>query len=209
VGDVVSLEGDLSRAHEAWNKRDFTWQDIMLTQGTLALALHHGDVAQARERVAGLEAKLARSLARHAAPVRAYVRYLRVWADLAHARDLAPGAERSQLLDAAVASLAFFRSISAVSAIWSAPLEAAVEVLRGRPDAAVALLRSVVADSAARERLPVYDMCARRALGELLGGDEGAALVKQADAFLGARGAIEPRHFVATTAPGLANTRQT
>jgi hypothetical protein len=207
VGDVASLRGDLSRAHEAWNKPDFTWQDIMLTQGTLALALHHGDIVQARARVATLEAKLARSLARHAAPVRAYVRYLRVWSDLAHARELPRGAERAQLLDAAVASLQFFRSINGVSAIWSAPLEAAVEVLRGRPDGAVALLRAVVADDAARERLPVYDMCARRALGELLGGDEGGALVREADAFLRARGAVDPLHFVATTAPGLANTR--
>jgi eukaryotic-like serine/threonine-protein kinase len=207
VGDVVALKSDLLRAREGWTKQYFTWQDIMLTQGSLALALHEGDVAEARARVGALEAKLAKSLARHAAPVRAYVRYLGVWADLAYAQELSLGPERSRLLDAARASLAFFRSVGAVSAIWSAPLEAAVEALRGQTETAVELLKTVVSDHAARERLPAYDMCARRALGALLGGEEGAALVREADDFFGRRGVVDPAHFVATTAPGLANTR--
>jgi hypothetical protein len=167
------------------------------------LELHDGHVGAARELVAALAAKLSRSLARHAGPVRAYVEYLGLWADLAHARELPAGAERTRLLDRAAASLKFFRSISAVSAIWSAPLEPAVEALRGRTDIAVALLREVVADVGVAERLPVYNVYARRALGSLLGGDEGAGLVAAADGFLRERGVVDPERFVATTAPGL------
>jgi hypothetical protein len=207
VGDVVSLRSDLDRARDAWKKDYFTWQDIMLTQGSLALELHGGNVSRGRELVASLESKLARSLARHAAPVRAYVEYLGTWANLAYACTLSPGTERTRLLDAASASLRFFRSIGAVSAIWSAPLEPAVEILRGRPDAAVELLRSVVADRDLAERLPFYNVYARRALGSLLDGDEGDALVREADVFLRERGVADPAHFVATTAPGLAGPR--
>ncbi|HEX6274754.1 MAG TPA: hypothetical protein VFZ53_17050, partial [Polyangiaceae bacterium] len=207
VGDVVSLRSDLERARNAWKKDYFTWQDIMLTQGALALELHAGALERAREHVAELESKLARSLARHAGPVRAYVEYLGAWVSLSRASKLEPGSERTRLLDAASASLGFFRSISAVSAIWSAPLEPAVEILRGRPEHAVRLLREVAADRDVAERLPFYNVYARRALGGLLHGDEGAALVRDADAFLRDRGVVEPEHFVATTAPGLAPAR--
>ena len=206
AGDVISLRTDLERARDGWRKDYFTWQDIMLTQGSLALELHEGNVARAREFVTALEQKLAGSLARHAAPVRAYVEYLRVWATLAHVRELSPGSERTRLLDAAAASLQFFRSITAVSAIWSAPLEPAVEVLRGRKDAAVKLLSDVVADRDSAERLPVYAVYARRALGTLTGGSQGAALVAEADAFLRERGVVDPERFVACTAPGLATS---
>jgi hypothetical protein len=207
VGDTVSLRSDLERARDGWKKDYFTWQDIMLTQGALTLELHEGNAARAREHVAALEAKLAGSLARHAAPVRAYVEYLRVWADLARARALPKGTERERLLDAAAASLKFFRSITAVSAIWSAPLEPAVELLRGRRDVAERLLREVVADRDVAERLPVYTVYARRALGNLLEGAEGSRLVREADEFLRGRGVVDPEHFVATTAPGLAAPR--
>jgi hypothetical protein len=206
VGDTASLRSDLERASDAWKKDYFTWQDIMLTQGALVLELHEGNAARARELVAALEAKLSGSFARHAAPVRAYVQYLRIWADLAYARELPPGSERTRLLDRASASLKFFRSIVAVSAIWLAPLEPAVEILRDRSSAAVRLLREMVADEALGERLPVYNVYARRALGSLVGGDEGAELVRAADGFLRERGVTDPEHFVAITAPGLASS---
>jgi len=160
-------------------------------------------VGRARELVAALEHKLSGSFARHAAPVRAYVEYLRVWAMLAYARGLAPGSERTRLLDEASASLKFYRSIGALSAIWSAPLEPAVEVLRGRKDAAVKLLSEVVADRGIAERLPVYAVYARRALGALTGGSAGDELVREADAFLREHGVVDPERFVASTAPGL------
>jgi eukaryotic-like serine/threonine-protein kinase len=203
VGDTVSLRSDLERAKQAWQKDYFTWQDIMLTQGELALELHEGQVERARAIVAALEDKLSRSLARRAAPIRAYVEYLRVWADLAYVRGLEAGGERARLLERAAASLKFCRSV-AISAIWSAPLEPAVEILRGRADVAAAMLREVVADRAMGERLPVYAVYARRALGSLLAGAEGTELVRSADEFLKARGVVDPVRFFAATAPGLA-----
>jgi hypothetical protein len=44
----------------------------------------------------------------------------------------------------------------------------------------------------------------RRQLGRLVGGDEGAALIAAADAFMRARSVYEPERVAATLAPGFA-----
>jgi hypothetical protein len=49
---------------------------------------------------------------------------------------------------------------------------------------------------------PTYVHAARRRLGILLGGDEGKALVAEADAFFRAGGAIDPERLVAVLLPG-------
>jgi hypothetical protein len=49
---------------------------------------------------------------------------------------------------------------------------------------------------------PIYAHAVRRRLGVLLGGDEGAGLVADADAFLRAGGAVNPQLVVAILIPG-------
>jgi len=202
VEDLVGLRRDLERSREAWQKPSFTWQDIMQTQGEVLLAAYAGEMGHAISVTELLESKLSTSLARHAASVRGYVGYVSSWTSLARARELPPGAERSRLLDQAAASLRFCHS-KRLAAAWSSPLEPAVEALRGNTDAAVRTLKALIADEDASARLPVYAVCARRGLGTLLGGDEGAALVTEADHFLRERGVVDPERFVAAIAPGL------
>lgn len=203
VEDLAGLRRDLFRSRDAWNKPSFTWQDIMQTQGEVVLAAYEDALSPALAATELLERKLSTSLARHAASVRGYVGYVSSWTSLARARQLPHGAERSRLLDHAAASLRYCHS-KRLAAAWSSPLEAAVEVLRGNEGAAVDTLRALIADARASERLPVYAVCARRGLGMLLGGDEGAALVSEADRFLQTHGVVDPARFVAAIAPGLA-----
>jgi len=202
VEDLVGLRRDLERSREAWQKPSFTWQDIMQTQGEVLLAAYEGELGHAVAMTELLESKLSKSLARHAASVRGYVGYVSSWTSLSRARDLPRGSERTRLLDHAAASLSFCHS-KRLAAAWCSPLEAAVEVLRGNTDAAVRLLRTLLGDADATERLPVYAVCARRGLGTLLGGEAGALLVAEADQFLRERGVVDPERFVAATAPGL------
>ncbi len=202
VEDLVDLRRDLDRSRTAWHKPSFTWQDIMQTQGEVLLAAYEGDMGPALAVTELLENKLSKSLARHAASVRGYVGYVSSWTSLGRARRLPHGPERARLLERASASLRFGHS-KRLAAAWSSPLEPAVEVLRGNTEAAVAMLRALVADESASERLPVYAVCARRGLGALLGGDEGAALVREADRFLKTHGVVDPERFVAAVAPGL------
>jgi len=202
VEDLVGLRRDLDRSREAWQKESFTWQDIMQTQGEVLLSAYEGEMGRALSATLVLEAKLSKSLARHAASVRGYVGYVSSWTSLARARQLPVGSERKRLLDHAAASLRFCHS-KRLAAAWSSPLEPCVEVLRGNTDAAVKSLRALVADQSAADRLPVYAVCAKRGLGTLLAGDEGTTLVAEADLFLRNHGVVDPERFVTAVAPGL------
>jgi hypothetical protein len=82
-------------------------------------------------------------------------------------------------------------------------LEAGLEGARGHTGAAVATLRALADDPGAAARFPIYTVYARRRLGELLGGDEGAALIARADAFLVERGVVDPGRLMVAMAPGL------
>jgi hypothetical protein len=201
--DLLGPRRDLVRSREAWQKPTFTWQDIMQAQGEVLLSAYDGDMGPALSVTELLERKLDKSLARHAASVRGYVAYVSSWTSLGRARQLKPGPELTRLLDHAAASLRFCHS-KRLAAAWSSPLEPAVEALRGNTEAAVRTLGALLADDQATERLPVYAVCARRGLGTLLGGEEGAALVAEADGYLRDRGVVDPGRFVAAIAPGLA-----
>ena len=85
---------------------------------------------------------------------------------------------------------------------WSLLLGAAMELGRGQREAAVGMLREAI-DVAEREQLLLYAAAARRRLGQLVGGDEGVALVAQADAELRAQGVVNPERMVEVYAPGL------
>jgi hypothetical protein len=85
------------------------------------------------------------------------------------------------------------------SAFHSSP-ETALACLHGEPERAIAELRR-------RMQLPLAPLTAeltRRRLGELVGGDEGRALISEADAFLCAGGVVEPARFTAAMMPGVA-----
>ena len=202
VEDLAGLRHDLDRSKEAWTKQSFTWQDIMQTQGEVALSIYQGSLSRALAATELLECKFSRSPARHAASVRGYVSYVSGWTNLARARELRPGSERRRLLDQAAAALRCCDS-KRLAASWSSPLEPALEALRGDTDTAVRLLENVINDQAAAQRLPVYAVCAKRGLGTLLGGDRGRRLVAAADTFLRERGVVDPERFVGAIAPGL------
>jgi hypothetical protein len=76
---------------------------------------------------------------------------------------------------------------------------ACLACLRGDRDGAIAALRREIE----KPLLPLYAHTTRRRLGELLGGDEGKALIDEADAFLRAGGVVDPARLVATFMPGV------
>ena len=90
---------------------------------------------------------------------------------------------------------------------WSDPLAAllAAGIARTRGDAAKARAQL---DAAARGfdavEMALWAAVARRQLGQLVGGDEGAALAAGADAFMRAQSVRDPGRVAATLAPGFA-----
>jgi hypothetical protein len=76
---------------------------------------------------------------------------------------------------------------------------AALACMRGDRNAAVLALRTRVESGMA----PMSRMLARRRLGELLGGTEGAGAIRAADEFLRAGGVVDPERFTAALTPGV------
>jgi hypothetical protein len=79
------------------------------------------------------------------------------------------------------------------------PANVLLACLDGQRERAVAALR----ESLPRAAGALIEQVHRRRLGELLGGDEGAALIAEADAFMRAGGVIDPERYAAAFTPGV------
>jgi hypothetical protein len=72
--------------------------------------------------------------------------------------------------------------------------------LRGDADTERARLEAAIASLDALDTR-LYAAAARRRLGQILGGDEGAALIRAADAFMAERAIARPERMAAMLAP--------
>jgi hypothetical protein len=77
---------------------------------------------------------------------------------------------------------------------WAGTILAAVAAQEGRTGDALSLLRSAEAGFEEIE-MPGYAESCRRRRGEILGGDEGRALVAEADERLRSRGVVNPSRW--------------
>jgi len=96
-------------------------------------------------------------------------------------------------------------AIAAERAAYCAPtaalLTAGVAARRGDADAAARALRAAVSGFDACH-MKLFLAVSRRRLGELVGGDEGRALVHQANAWMTTHGVVNADRMTATLAPG-------
>jgi serine/threonine protein kinase/tetratricopeptide (TPR) repeat protein len=83
----------------------------------------------------------------------------------------------------------------------AALLRACLAAARGRPDEALGLLDAAAQGFDAAE-MALHAACARRRKGQLLGGDEGRALIAAADDILRGQGIRAPARWAALYAPG-------
>ncbi len=119
------------------------------------------------------------------------------WAAAA-AADTADGPERLELTRAA-GRWAGRVPPARVAATGAA--RAAAACARRDREAAVVALRGILG---AGRVPPVMRNATHRVLGALVGGDEGRALVQQADAFFTAAGVADPEPYAASLLPGIA-----
>jgi hypothetical protein len=86
---------------------------------------------------------------------------------------------------------------------WPLMFEAAMAVTRGNRQTALDRI-SRAADGFNEYRSAFYCAIARRRKGELLGGDEGRALIAAADAWMAGEGIVNPERLAAAFVPGIA-----
>ena len=201
---VAADEPEKTRSHLAearqWlSKERFQIVHYYVFLAEMTLDLYCGDAAAALARVKRTWPALRRSLLLRMQNVRGYAVGFRVRTLLALAAE--DPVRRPELHVAAERDVARMEREGHVWADAEALLfRATIDAQRG--DAAQArtkYARAIEAFSAMGMKLDVA--CTRRRLGELLGGDEGAARVREADAVLAAEEVRDPVKFARTHAP--------
>jgi hypothetical protein len=197
-GRTEEAREELRRVTCDWTQQQFSIRHFNATFRTVELALYEGDGRAAQERAAESVAMLRPSGLARLQLSRMTAWYARGRAAVISAdRDGVRGGLRTVEADARRLDAEDRPDATAMAAV----LRAAVCWSAGDRDRAVAdLCRALAGFEAADMKL--YAAAVRRRLGEATGGDEGAALVAAADAFMTGQGVVAPRRMTAVYAPG-------
>lgn len=187
-------EEQVREAISRWPSDSFYLQHWWALIVNIEVALYRGDAARAWELVTADWNALRRSLLLNVQYIRVESRYHRALAALALASQDAR--RRTSLQRTALRSA---RRIEQEQLHWGAPLarliRAAVE-----PRAAMSHLLSAEA-SFHRADMKLFAAAARRRRGQLIGGDDGRALVADADAVMRAQAILRPDRMTAILSP--------
>jgi hypothetical protein len=211
VSYLVSLaDDDPERAHAdvlqgmaRWPRQTFHTQHSWELYAQGEIQLYQGRSLAAWDQIGRRWPDLRRSFLLRIQNVRIEFRYLRARCALSAALD--PATAPDQRVALGRAARLDIRRLARENSPWAAALAdlvgAAAAAADGQRDAALHRLRS--AEEAFRVLdMPLHAAVARRQQGALIGGDDGRALVQQADAWMGAQTVRHPAKFAAMLAPG-------
>ena len=208
VGIWLSLVGDdpeharreMSDAVSQWSHKGFSLQHWQEMVWGAEIELYAGDGARAYEHMSQRQRRLEASWLLHAGFVRAMTSYMRGRAAIA---SIGSSAELRRVRIAEARRLAgrLAGEYDAWTTALALLLRAMVENAAGNHGAAVAALREGIDRAEATDTM-VYAQPARYRLGELLGGDEGGALIRQAVEAMTAEGVRNPKRWVTCHMPG-------
>jgi serine/threonine protein kinase len=194
--------GEAKRDHEP--QANYQWADYLLLVAEVDIALYRRDGARGYGLIAAHWPAMVRSQLLRMRIADAMIHFCRggcllVASQRAGSDGAAAGSELG-LIRASVRTLK--RSPLAYAPGWAAVLEAGLAQATGRPESAVASLRHAVANLDAAG-LRMYAASARRRLGQLLLGDEGAALLAAGDMAMAEEGILDKEATTALLTPGL------
>jgi serine/threonine protein kinase len=205
AGDPAAAERLARAAGTAWSQQRFNVQHYYLLIALTEIRLYEegGRGPAAFRHLDGAWAELERSLLLLLELPRVEMQLLRLRALAALAAgDGVEPAERERAA-AMVARLA--RRLGRFRVPWAVPVgllaRAIASALRGRREEVIASLEAAERGFLAVE-MQHYTAAARRRRGELLGGEEGGALVAQADAWMRTQGAKDPARMCSMLVPG-------
>jgi hypothetical protein len=201
---AAAARDELVRAELGLPRHEVTLQHWEHMQSSALIELYAGAPGKAIEIFDRRLPRIRRAFLLRVYAARAFTAYLRSTAWLAALADGAP--DPARLRDAVRRGCRVFRDHDATRGV-PLLLRAGLAVLHGDLDAAVAGYRDA-ADCFAAVDMVMHASVARWRLGELLGGDEGRALVNQTHVALSAEGIVRPDRVVAMFAPVAANARR-
>jgi hypothetical protein len=190
---------ELAKAAE-WTQGKFSTQWRIAIFRT-DLDLYAGDGAGAYKRVEDLGDRLKQNFFLFVQYVRALTAFAQGRAALASLDGLHGGLRKARLAEARRLE----RRVEREQMPWTATLAAILRAGRARaegdPARAAESLRTAIERARASE-MAVFEASARLQLGLLLGGDQGAGLVHEAEDSMAARGVRAPARFAAVLVPG-------
>jgi tetratricopeptide (TPR) repeat protein len=193
---------ELREAMAQWGQKKFSSPEWRAIVSETEVDLYVGDGASAYERVRGLSHALVRNcfFVYH---TRVLVAFAQGRAAVASVHGLRGSDRRARLKEAR----RWARVLKTKRMAWTAPLasilEAAVALVDGREEEAQSALRATIEGAAAAD-LALHAAAARHQLGVLLAGDEGTALVREADEAMTSPGIRMPARFPAMLVPSSA-----
>jgi hypothetical protein len=196
---VAEGQRELHELRETWSKAGKHLQHLGALFSHTELALYAGEVAPACWYAAEMELGLHSTLMGRVQHLRAYGTALGARALLAASRAGTSVPRNLRAAEQRARSLEKERrpDTTAVALL----IRATVASCRGDEARAVALLEKARAGFEALE-MRLYAAAAERALGRILGGDRGRALVTAAEAWMTGQGIRNPGRFAAVLAPG-------
>jgi eukaryotic-like serine/threonine-protein kinase len=194
----------LDRAQIGLSQRELTMQHWHHMQSSALVELYAGAPARAVELIDRRLPAVRRAFLLRVCTVHAFTAYVRTSAWLSA---LAAGTPKPARLRASIVRACDGLDAHAVTRPIPLLAGAGLAVLRGDLDAAVRGYRDAAAGFDTGDMM-MNASCARWRLGELLGGDEGRALIDQARAALSAEGIVRPDRVVAMLAPVAADARR-
>ena len=208
VGPVVRLADDDVDAAKAtaesalgsWSQQGFHIQHLCHYYGLQLIALYEGDVAGAWARIGQTAPLLKSSLLMRIQHVRADV-YQHGGRAAVAAAAASPGEAGPLLREAETYARRLDRERIGWTAATACLIRAGASSVRGDTTSAIATLRQAAALCDAAD-IGLFAAAARRGLGRLIGGDEGRALVTQADAWMHSQGIRNPARMASCMAPG-------
>jgi hypothetical protein len=203
--DPGPVRAELERVMTLWSRRGFHIQHFtaMLATGELDLYLPEGAVA--REHMAAVWRPLRRSGLLRVEQLRVMAHQLRGRTSLAAAVEADD--PRPALAEAARAARALRRTAVPTAVAMGALVDAGVLGVRGDTTAAAARL----ADAAALldgVNMRLFAASARHRRGAIVGGDEGRALIAEAEMWMRAHGIAAPVRMARSCAPGFDRVRR-
>jgi hypothetical protein len=199
---------ELARRHSAeamaeWSNLRFGVENSYALQGLVVADLYAGDLEAAERRMEESWQRIVNAMLLSFEVTRVSLTHLRGRAALACAARASTG-DREPLLRKTIRQARALRKDLAVSApALGQLLEAGVAHVRGDVGGASIALDAAGAALDASD-LKLFAAAVRWQRGQLLGGDEGAALIANARAFMSAQGILKPEKFAALFVPGFA-----
>ena len=200
--DPQKARTELRDAMSHWSSREFHLQHYFSLVAEAEISLFEGQGADARRHLRDQWAGLQRSLVLRSQVFRVESKYLQGRCALSAALGTEDPGETGVLLRSAERAAS---EIERESLDWGSPLanvlHAGIASIRGHIAEAMRLLQ-VAEEEFSRADMALHATVARRRRGELTGGDQGRALIEQADDWMRGEAIRNPSRMATMLAPG-------